>query len=327
MILSAVIPVYNAEKYLPKLFETLSSQTFKGVEISIVNDGSTDKSEELILGFIKDNPELKVIYNKIPNSGQGAARELGIKSSTGEYISFIDADDYLEPDYFETFVNAINNYHPDMVCSNYVINEDKKVSDPNYNDSLLTLEEIKEKIYPYLIQNKRYQYFLPTVWAKAFRRDLYVKNICKTNIKVGEDIAVFVPTFLECQSVYLSSKNLYHYRVVNDSVMQIKKPRSYDDVTNLYMHLKEKLSQDNFLEFSLQIDRLIAHVAFNCSITQFYCDKPKAEIKKIIDDNLNNKIISKSISNADAEGFKAKLMLKALRKRKYGLMKLYGKVM
>ena len=327
MVLSAVIPVYNAEKYLPKLFETLSSQTFKDVEISIVNDGSTDKSEELILEFVKNNPELKVIYNKIPNSGQGAARELGINSSTGEYICFIDADDYLEPDYFETFAKAINEHHPDMVCSNYFINEDKKVSDPNYNDLLLSLEEIKEKIYPYLIQNKRYQYFLPTVWAKAFKKDLYVKNICKSNIKVGEDIAVFVPTFLECKSVYLSSKNLYHYRMVGDSVMQVKKPRSYDDVINLYNHLKEKLSKDDFLEFSLQIDRLIAHVAFNCSITQFYCDKPNAEIKKIIDDNLKNEIIAKAISNADAEGFKAKLMLKALRRRKYGLMKLYGKVL
>ena len=327
MILSAVIPVYNAEKYLPKLLETLKSQTFKDVEISIVNDGSTDGSEKLILDFINNNPELKIIYNKIPNSGQGAARELGIKSSTGDYICFIDADDYIENDYFETFVNAINKYHPDMVCSNYYVNESDKVINPDLNDSLLELEEIKEKIYPYLVQNKRYQYFLPTVWAKAFKRDLYVKNICKSNIKVGEDIAVFVPTFLECKSVYLSSKCLYHYRMVNDSVMQVKKPRSYDDVINLYNHLKEKLSPDNFLEFSLQIDRLIAHVAFNCSVTQFYSDKPKSEIKKFIDDNLNNQIISKAISNADAAGFKAKLMLKALRKRKYGFMKLYSKVM
>lgn len=326
MVLSAVIPVYNAEKYLPKLFDCLSKQTFKDVEICIVNDGSTDSSEELISSFARDNQELKVIYKKIPNSGQGAARELGINSSTSDYICFIDADDYIESDYFETFVKIINEHHPDMVCSNYFVN-DKKVKDPNYNDSLLSKEDIKKIIYPYLIQNKRYQYFLPTVWAKAFKKEIYVRNICKTNIRVGEDIAVFVPTFLQCQNVYLSSKCLYHYRVVEDSVMKSKKARNYSDVINLYEHLKEKIEPSLFDEFSLQIDRLIAHVAFNCSVTQFYLNKSKKEIKQIIDDNLNNQIISNAIKNADAEGLKAKLMVSALKKRQYGLMKLYGKLL
>ena len=326
MTLSAVIPVYNAEKYLPRLFKSLENQTLKDFELSIVNDGSVDNSEQLILNFIENNKDIKVIYNKIPNSGQGAARELGINSSSGNYICFIDADDDIEPDYFETFINAINEHQPDMVCSNYFVN-DKKVVDPNYNDKLLSLGEIKEKIYPYLIQNSRYQYFLPTVWAKAFKRDLYVKNICKANIKVGEDIAVFVPTFLECQNVYLSSKCLYHYRVVSDSVMKSKKPRNYSDVTNLYNHLKEKLSSELFEQFKLQIDRLIAHVAFNCSVTQFYAEKSKKEIKEFIGINLDNEIISNAIKNADAKGLKAKLMVNALKKRKYNLMKLYGKVM
>ena len=181
MKLTAVIPVYNAERYLPKLFKSLENQTSKDFELSIVNDGSIDHSEELILEFIKKNPDIKVIYHKIPNSGQGAARELGINSGSGDYICFIDADDDVEPNYFETFINAINTYHPDMVCSNYFVN-DKEIKDPNYNDSLLSKEKIKKTIYPYLIQNKRYQYFLPTVWAKAFKKDIYMRNICRTNI-------------------------------------------------------------------------------------------------------------------------------------------------
>ena len=327
MTITAVIPVYNAEKYLPKLFQSLGEQTTKDFEVSIVNDGSKDNSEELILDFIKNNQDIKVIYNKIPNSGQGAARELGIKSSTGEYICFIDADDYIEKDYFETFINIIDKHHPDMVCSNYFVNDDKKVTDPNNDDTLYDLEKIKDRIYPYLIQNSRYQYYLPAVWAKAFKKDIYLRNVCPNNIKVGEDIAVFVPSFLECKTVFLSSKHLYHYRINDDSVMQVKKPRSYSDVINLYNHLKDKLSPKVFEEFSLQIDRLIAHVAFNCSITQFYADKSKKEIKQIIGENLDNEIIKSAIERIDASGIKAKLMRSALKHRRYGLMKLYGKVM
>ena len=109
--------------------------------------------------------------------------------------------------------------------------------------------------------------------------------------------------------------------------MQVKKPRNYSDVINLYNHLKEKLSPELFEEFKLQIDRLIAHVAFNCSITQFYSDKSKKEIKQFIGENLDNEIIKNAIDNIDAKGIKAKLMRNALKHRKYNLMKLYGKVM
>ena len=325
--LTAIIPVYNAEKYLPKLFDSFKKQSFKGVEISIVNDGSSDCSDQLISEFIKDNPEYKVIYQSVKNSGQGAARELAIKASSSPYICFIDADDYIEPDFFETFVDIINKYHPDMACSNYFVNDDKKVSDSNYNDSLFEKGGIKEKIYPYLIQNARYQYFLPALWAKIFKKEIYVNNICHKNIKVGEDIAVFIPAFLSCNNVYLSSKHLYHYRINDDSVMQIKKPRNYSDVYNLYKHLKEKMRPEDFNEFGLQIDRLIAHVAFNCSITQFYADKAKKEIKQIIKDNLDSEIISNAIKNIDAKGTKAKLMRYALKHKNYSLMKFYSKVM
>lgn len=326
MKLTAVIPVYNAEKYLPRLFKSLERQTSKDFEVSIVNDGSTDHSEELILEFIKNNPDIKVIYNKIPNSGQGAARELGINSGSGEYICFIDADDDVEPDYFETFINIIDIDHPDMVCVNYFV-DDKKVDNLNYNDSLLSLDEIKEKIYPYIIHTNRYQYFSPSLWAKAFKKDIYLNNVCKSNIKVGEDVAVFIPTFLECKSVYLSSKHLYHYRVNGDSIMKTKKPRNYSDVINLYNHLKEKINPELFEQFKLQIDRLIAHVAFNCSITQFYADKSIKEIKKFIGENLDEPIVKNAIANIDAKGLKAKLMRNALKHRDYFLMKLYSKVM
>lgn len=326
MKLSAVIPVYNAERYLPELLDSLKNQTNKDFEVSIVNDGSTDKSGDLIEQFIRDNPEIKVIYNKIPNSGQGAARELGIKSATNKYICFIDADDYLESNYFETFDEIITKYQPDLVCSNHFVN-DKKVADSgNFPDKLLNEEDIKNTIYPYLIHTARYSYFRPNLWAKVFRKDLYLNNICKENIRVGEDIAVFVPTFLECKSVYLCSKHLYHYRVNDESVMNTKKPRNYSDVINLYNHLKAKLTEEQYQYFELQIDRLIAHVAFNCSTTQFY-GRDKKEAKEIISKNLDNEIISKAIEAIDAKGLKAKLMRYALKHKKYGLMKLYSKVM
>ncbi len=327
MKLSAVIPVYNAENFLPKLLDSFAVQTNKDFEINIVNDGSSDNSEQIILDFKKNNPNISINYQKIKNSGQGKARELGISTATSDYICFIDADDYIEPNYFEVLSEIVEKHHPDMVCTNYFINENKKVNNINFNDIFLNLEEMKKVIYPYLIQTNHYTYFPQMLWAKVFKKSMYVSRICHENIKVGEDIAVVVPTILDCKSIFLSSKHLYHYRVNDSSIMQVKKARNYKDVTNLYDHLINNLNEENRKYFKLQISRLIAHVAFNCSITQFYKDEPKKEIKQFIKDNLAEPRIANAIKEMDAKGVKAKLMRYALKHNNLFLMKLYSKVM
>ena len=327
MILSVIIPVYNAEKYLPRLFDSIRAQTLKDAEFSIVNDGSTDGSDQLIKDFIKDNPDIKVIYHTIPNSGQGAARELAVNSSTGEYVCFVDADDYIEPNFVETFVEIINQYHPDMVSTNYYINDDQEHPNPFHNDKLLELDEIKEKIYPFLIHNDHYEYFIRGMMTKAVKREMYIDNICKDDIRIGEDIAVFIPIMAKCQNMYLSSRYLYHYMMIEGSMIHVKKPRNFDDVIRIYNHLKNKIPSNLFEEFNLQTDRWIAHLAFNCAVTQFYSDKPYKEICEIIDKNLDNEIITRAIKNIDAKGMKPKMMRYALKHRSYRLMKMYSKVM
>lgn len=327
MKLSAVIPVYNASNFLPKLLDCFVNQTSKDFEVCIVNDGSTDNSEEIILDFIANHKDIAINYQKIKNSGQGKAREVGINAATSEYICFIDADDYIEPNYFEVLSNIIDKHHPDLVCTNYFINEETKKDNVNFNDTLLNKEDIKRVINPYLIQTSSYTYFPQMLWAKAFKKNMYLARICHKNIKVGEDIAVVVPVILDCNSIYLSSEHIYHYRVNNNSVMNIKKPRNYDDVTNLYEHLIANLSKEDNEYFSLQIIRLIAHVAFNCSITQFYRNEPKKDIKTFIKTNLAREEIKESIAKMDASGVKAKLMKYALRHQNFFLMRLYSKIM
>lgn len=327
MLISIIVPIYNSEKYLSRCLNSIANQTNTDFELVLINDGSTDNSEDIILDFQKNHKNLKVVYKKIPNGGQGAARELGVSLCSSKYICFVDSDDYIENDYIESFAKVINEYHPDLVCSNYFIDSEKKYDVINYGNRLLNKDDIKKEIYPVLIQTNRYEYFLPALWAKAFKKEIYFKNVCHKNIKIGEDIAVFIPTFLDSQKVYLLEKNLYHYMSNSDSIMKIKKPRSYDDVINLYEHLKDKLSDEDFKTFSLQIDRLIAHVAFNCSVTQYHSNLSNKVVKEIIDKNLSNPIISNAIKNIDAKGLKAKLMRHALKHRSYWLMKLYSKHM
>lgn len=326
MIISAVIATYNAEKYLLPCLESIARQDYLDFEVVIINDGSTDNSEALILDFIKAHQELHVLYKKIPNGGPINARETGAKLAQGEYICFIDADDYIEPNYFSKFVEAIKKYQPDIVCCNYFVNEKDKVIDNKFLDQYLDHKGIEEVVYPYLFRDIYYGYIRPTVWAKAFKKDLYLRNVCKEDIRIGEDLVVFIPMVLEANSMYLISSPLYHYRLVEASMINAKKPRSYNDPLKIYEILSKKIVGKEEI-FSIQLDRLVAHLAFNCSVTQFYADKPKKEIKKIINDNLGNPIIAHSISQIDAKGFKGKLMKYALKHKAYNLMKIYARFM
>ena len=324
MLFSVVVPVYNVEQYVSQGLDSLINQTFKDFEIIIVNDGATDSSLLICQEYEKKDSRIRIITQE--NKGLAVARRTGALDAKGEYIINVDSDDYVDTNYLEKKKKIINEHHPDLVCMNHFENEDKLIQNQNFNDVLLNKEDIKKIIYPYLIRNIRYEYFIPTAWAKAFKREIFTRNTCTTRIQVGEDGAVICPIVTQIDTLYLSSKAHYHYRITGGSMIQNKKPRNYQDVINTFNHLKDKLG-DNYEELKLQVDRLVCHLAFNCSVTQFYGGRTYKEAKKVILENLENPIIKEAIKNIDSKGFKGNLMRYSLQHRRIYLMKLYSHIM
>ena len=103
--ISVIVPVYNSEKYLSEALRSLEEQTFKNFEVVIVNDGSTDGSDKIIEKFIEKNRNFKLINQK--NMGPGCAKNTGIKYSTGEYVTFLDSDDFFAPNFLEVLYNLL----------------------------------------------------------------------------------------------------------------------------------------------------------------------------------------------------------------------------
>ena len=121
MKVSVIVPVYNVEKYLEKCLTSLVNQTLKDVEIIIVNDGSTDNSQEIIEKFKKDNINIKSFFQK--NKGQAAARNFGLLHSSAEYVTYVDGDDYIELDMLENLYQKIKESDDDIFVSD-IIKED-----------------------------------------------------------------------------------------------------------------------------------------------------------------------------------------------------------
>ena len=115
---SVIVPFYNVEGYIEKCLETLVNQTLKEIEIILVNDGSTDRSIEIVKKFIKEYPE-KIVYLEKENGGLSDARNFGLKHAKGEYIAFVDSDDYIEIDMYENMYNLAEKENSDMVECNF----------------------------------------------------------------------------------------------------------------------------------------------------------------------------------------------------------------
>lgn len=110
--ISIIVPVYNVEKYLSKCLNSLINQTLAELEILCVNDGSTDNSAKILADFAKMDSRIKVFFQE--NSGQSAARNLAIERATGEYLGFVDSDDWVDLDYFEKLYNTAKKYDCDI---------------------------------------------------------------------------------------------------------------------------------------------------------------------------------------------------------------------
>ena len=117
--ISIIVPVYNVEKYIERCLKSLVNQTLQDIEIIIVNDGSQDKSEEIIEKYVKENHN-KIKYYEKSNGGLSSARNYGIEYATGEYIAFLDSDDYVETNMYEEMYNLAKKENADMVECDYI---------------------------------------------------------------------------------------------------------------------------------------------------------------------------------------------------------------
>ncbi|KAB8287933.1 glycosyltransferase family 2 protein [Bifidobacterium avesanii] len=209
-LLSIIVPVYNSEKYLSICLDSLVNQTFSDFEIIIIDDGSSDKSIEICKEFsASDN---RILYFRKENGGVSSARNLGIKHAKGKYITFVDADDYLDKEILEHAISDISNY--DLIQWDYSIipsNYDKQHFIFANNISKDTL--FANAIYKFDQECDLGNYFR-ACWGKIFRTSLIVDNdiLFPEDIYIGED-AIFLLNYLSYSNlVKIIPEKGYYYR-------------------------------------------------------------------------------------------------------------------
>lgn len=203
MVISVVIPIYNTEKYLKKCIESVINQSYKNLEIILVNDGSTDNSYEIMKEYLKMDNRIKLINKK--NEGLSRARNVGINSSVGEYILNVDSDDWLEVDACENLIKEVFQKKSDMVIGDIVL---------EYENFSQKWEDIKIENY-YTGKEYLIEYFLGhgknTTCNKLIKKMLYTTNNIThpEAISLGEDSITLVRLALNCKKISKINKIVF----------------------------------------------------------------------------------------------------------------------
>jgi glycosyltransferase involved in cell wall biosynthesis len=201
---SIIIPVYNTAKYLKRCLDSVILQTLSGIEILIINDGSTDESPLIIGEYKKKDRRIRIISK--PNGGLSSARNRGIEAARGEYILHVDSDDWIEPDMCEALYNEAKKNNADIVTSDVFFE--------NHNGV-----KIKHEPYSCICEHSAvlkcfiFRKGLNSVWNKLILRQLYINNNIRhyEDISMGEDSSALLRLFLFSNRLVCINRAFYHY--------------------------------------------------------------------------------------------------------------------
>lgn len=238
MRLSIIVPVYNVKEYLIKCLDSINAQTLEDYEVIVVDDGSIDGSGQIVDSYCEDKPKFQVYHKS--NGGLMSAWMLGVSKAIGDYLGFVDSDDYIAADMFESLCNAATEYNADIVmCDRYDV-VGNQIREPLYDSNSLKeglyagtdIDYIKSMVFPL----KGVPEITKARWNKIFRRDLYLANTkyCECLSKTFEDRYITPPCMFTAQSFYYLKRPLYYYVHREGSNSGMYKPDLLNQIKRLY---------------------------------------------------------------------------------------------
>lgn len=211
MLLSIIIPVFNAEKYIDRCISSVVNQSLKDIEIVLVNDGSTDSSFSLCKAWELKDKRIKLVSQI--NSGVSAARNLGISKSEGEYLMFLDSDDCMLPDMCKVMYNTLIEKNADMVICG-IKETEGGIWAPEKSIDYTSLNKFKENFIIHLRTE-----LLSPCWNKIFKKDL-ITNYFNENISFGEDLIFCLQYFKNCSSIsFIKQSLIFHEKGISGSLV------------------------------------------------------------------------------------------------------------
>lgn len=304
-LVSVIVPIYNVEEYLEKCLESIVSQTYSNLEIILVNDGSTDKSESIIQLFLLKDKRVNYIYQK--NAGPSVARNRGMKEATGEFICFIDADDFISQEYIEKLVSKIVEGY-DIVTCGYTEISDYGTTDLNdfcKSKSKITKDELINGILGGLGG---------VLWAKIYRRNIIELNRLELNpnVYMCEDLLFNLEYCGYSKQFAAIQTSSYKYNRLNETSITSKITLDY--LENILIVMKELEDKLKRLEWSNKKIETLINERMN-NLTLAIASNESSNLRKVgleactaqLKQLLSHSLVQKCLSDFNSHNFKVNI--------------------
>lgn len=266
--LSIIVPIYNTEKYLRKCINSILNQTYRDYELILVDDGSTDSSPAICDYYAEKDKRIQVIHKG--NGGVTSARKVGLTVSCGEYISFVDSDDWMEADFYFILLSHVqetqaeilvaSGYQKEEVIGHKVQNQEKHVK---LRHGVYRQWEVKK-----LLEKDK---IAPPLWRKVYKRELISKNIwlIDNHVCIGEDKLCSYACMLDAGSVVIQKNCLYHYVQREDSAIHKYSEKKIRNVYYFARNLKKIRNCKNACFLDMHWNQVILQQLLNTIMQEF----------------------------------------------------------
>ena len=272
---SVIVPVYNAEEYIVRCIESILNQTCSDLELILIDDGSPDNCGAICDEYATKDSRIKVFHQN--NGGVCAARNTGIDHAVGEYISFVDSDDYLESNALEILYEDIVAHNADISCALMVGDSNQDVS--NLESGMYEVWKEKKALKNALSDNR----FTYSSCAKLFKRDLIGTTRFEVGRKIHEDSFFVFCCFFKQPTVVVRNVGLYNYFNNPDSASHAEFSEKFFDIL-YFANKKKEMASEHFPEFQAEINNAI--VKANLAMLHAFCNtndkKYRKDIKRCI---------------------------------------------
>ncbi|MCC3869656.1 glycosyltransferase family 2 protein [Terrisporobacter mayombei] len=302
-LISVVVPVYNAEKYLDKCIQSIINQKYRNLEIILVDDGSKDNSLEICKKYAEKDKRIKVINKE--NGGVSTARNIGIEVANGDFMAFVDSDDYIDENMYFNMMQKSNEHECDVImCDCYkVISDEKYVFTHDIRGGFYDKEQLYKEYFDKLLMQDSINY-PPTIsnWVMLIKANIIKTNKLKykEGIKFSEDLLFGSKAMYYANSFYYL-KNECYYNYINNptSTTNTYYEKKWDNFTSLYVEIRLFFEDKKDFDFSMQIYNCLLFFIYN-SIGNIYSSNKKLSVKKKdILKILNTKEVREMFNNID----------------------------
>jgi glycosyltransferase involved in cell wall biosynthesis len=326
---SVIVPVFNVELYLEKCIDSLVVQTYENIEILLVDDGSTDLSKFICDKYSADFENITVIHKK--NGGLTSARKAGFLKSTGDYICFVDGDDYLHPDYVKNQVENLEKQDADISICSFSHLKSGKVSEVLLKAEKSVIEKkdfVANLILPAILQTSEDAVKIPNfLWLRLFKREVIDDSCFVSERRVyTEDIFFNLYAYDKANRVALLNKSLYFYRISGGTLTSVYRENKWDMEYERYLKLKNYCDKRK-----IKSGERFYYVLFNSVVGTAINEarlKDYNNFSKKLTDILKNKEVLESLAKIDTKRLSKsdKIALSLLKKRMIRALYLFERI-